>query len=64
MVDLPSTDADIRRRSLAFNRRPGSRHNRGRISTSHGGSAAPPVDDILTVGGDPLTDGGVELKNG
>lgn len=56
--------SDALGRAFFFNRRPGDRNNRGRIPTAPGVAGPPPVDDILTIGGDPLTDSAVELKNG
>ena len=42
LADLPSMEAEIRRRSFAFNRRPGARNNRGRVPEQTGGAPAFP----------------------
>ncbi len=47
LADLPSMDAEIRRRSFAFNRRPGARNNRGRIL--EGGNNGNPLTIIKSV---------------
>lgn len=48
LADLPSMDAEIRRRSFAFNRRPGARNNRGRVPSSVA-TAATPLTIITSV---------------
>lgn len=51
LADLPSMEAEIRRRSFAFNRRPGDRNNRGRIQVAGvggGGASALNFASLLT----------------
>ena len=43
LADLPSMEAEIRRRSFAFNRRPGARNNRGRVPEPSGSGGAAPI---------------------
>lgn len=60
LADLRTMGDEIRRRSFAFNRRPGERNNRGRISVGNvAGGPAPPAATPLSV----ATANGVSLSS-